>query len=151
MATRKRRSDAASVVLDAACASTGRSKKGSIKNTKAPPHMLTGQSVQACLRREVPTDREARGHTQRRQLRRVEQSLGGTAAWKPKRNTQSTIASTLRRSARADLCGMATWAQENRSNRALESTTSTAQRAEEEESGAGQSSRPRAACEGACG
>ena len=29
---------------------------------KAPPDMLTGRSVQACLSREVPTDPEARGH-----------------------------------------------------------------------------------------
>ena len=29
---------------------------------KAPPDMLTGRSVQACLSREVPTDHEACGH-----------------------------------------------------------------------------------------
>ena len=37
----------------------------------APPDMRTGQSAQACLRREVPTDHEAHSQTQRRQLRRV--------------------------------------------------------------------------------
>ena len=37
--------------------------------------MRTGQSVKACLRREVPTDHEARGQAQRRQLRRVATEL----------------------------------------------------------------------------
>ena len=37
----------------------------------APPDMLTGQSMQARLRREVPTDHEAQSQAQRRQLRRV--------------------------------------------------------------------------------
>ena len=32
---------------------------------KAPPDMLTCRSVQACLSREVPTDHEAPGPTQR--------------------------------------------------------------------------------------
>ena len=38
---------------------------------QAPPEMWTGQSAQACLRREVPTDHEAHSQSQRRQLRRV--------------------------------------------------------------------------------
>ena len=33
--------------------------------------MRTGQSAKACVRREVPTDHEARGQAQRRQLRRI--------------------------------------------------------------------------------
>ena len=37
--------------------------------------MRTGQSAKACLRREVPTDHEARGQAQRRQLRRVATEL----------------------------------------------------------------------------
>ena len=59
------------------------------RNTKAEPDMRTGQSAQTCLRREVPTDHEARNHTQRGQLRmRVTYALSNTA-----------IASTLRPSA----------------------------------------------------
>ena len=38
---------------------------------QAPPDMRTGQSAQACLRREVPTDHEAHSQSQLRQLRRV--------------------------------------------------------------------------------
>ena len=38
---------------------------------QAPPDMQTGQSIRACLRREVPTDIEPHSQTQRRQLRRV--------------------------------------------------------------------------------
>ena len=37
--------------------------------------MRTGQPAKACLRREVPTDLEARGQAQRRQLRRVATEL----------------------------------------------------------------------------
>ena len=42
---------------------------------QAPPDMRTGQSAKASLRREVPTDHEARGQAQRRQLRRVATEL----------------------------------------------------------------------------
>ena len=38
---------------------------------QAPPDMRSGQSAQACLRREVPTDLEAHSQSQWRQLRRV--------------------------------------------------------------------------------
>ena len=38
---------------------------------QAPPDMRTGQSAQAYLRREVPTDHEAHSQSQPRQLRRV--------------------------------------------------------------------------------
>ena len=38
---------------------------------QAPPDMQTGQSIRACLRREVPADHEAHSQPQRRQLRRV--------------------------------------------------------------------------------
>ena len=38
---------------------------------QAPPDMMTGQSMQTCLRREVPTDHQAHRQAQRRQLRRV--------------------------------------------------------------------------------
>ena len=46
---------------------------GSTNKNKAPPDMLTGQSKQVCLRREMPTDHVACSHeeAQRRQLRRV--------------------------------------------------------------------------------
>ena len=37
--------------------------------------MRIGQSAKACLRQEVPTDHEARGQAQRRQLRRVATEL----------------------------------------------------------------------------
>ena len=42
---------------------------------QAPPDTRTGQSAKACLRRVVPTDHEARGPAQRRQLRRVATQL----------------------------------------------------------------------------
>ena len=42
---------------------------------QAPPDMRTGRSAKACLRREVPTDHEARGQVQRRQLQRVATEL----------------------------------------------------------------------------
>ena len=46
--------------------------------------MQTGQSIRACLRREVPADHEAHSQTHRRQLRRVAQSFGGSAPRRPK-------------------------------------------------------------------
>ena len=42
---------------------------------QAPPDMRTSQSAKACLCRVVPTDHEARGQAQRRQLRRVATEL----------------------------------------------------------------------------
>ena len=51
----------------------GRSRR--LQQQQAPPDMRTGQSAKACLRREVPTDHEARGQAQRRQLRRVATEL----------------------------------------------------------------------------
>ena len=42
---------------------------------QAPPDMRTGQSTKACLCRVVPTDHEARGQAQRRQLWRVATEL----------------------------------------------------------------------------
>ena len=61
--------------------------EGLYQQEQAPPDMQTGQSVYACLRREVPTDHEARGQAQRRQLRRVAPSFGGS--WpRPKREPE---------------------------------------------------------------
>ena len=51
----------------------GRSRR--LQQQQAPPDMRTSQSAKACLRREVPTDHEARGQAQRRQLRRVATEL----------------------------------------------------------------------------
>ena len=66
---------------------------------QAPPHMLTGQSIRACLRREVPADHEAHS-----------QSFGGAAARRPKRNEHADHdRHTLRWSERADSRGVATW------------------------------------------
>ena len=45
---------------------------------KAPPDMKTGQSALTCLRREVPTDHEARSHTH----------AAGTAAGKESHDSQ---------------------------------------------------------------
>ena len=49
------------------CSVRGQHKHGRSRETpqqqQAPPDMRTGQSAQACLRREVPTDHEARSHT----------------------------------------------------------------------------------------
>ena len=70
---RERRPDAASVVLAAGTAQAR--EKQEAPQQQAPPDMRTGQSAKACLRREVPTDHEARGQAQRRQLRRVATEL----------------------------------------------------------------------------
>ena len=59
---REQRPDAALDVLGGARERT---------RTDSTRHMMTGQSMQACLRREVPTDHEAHSQAQRRQLRRV--------------------------------------------------------------------------------
>ena len=45
---------------------------------------VDGRSIRACLRRGVPADHEAHSQTQRRQLRRVAQSFGGSAPRRPK-------------------------------------------------------------------
>ena len=63
---------------------------------QAPPDMRTGQSAKACLRRAVPTDHEARGQAQRRQLRRVATELRRDHYLEAGGNTRSTIASVLR-------------------------------------------------------
>ena len=43
------------------CADREASTRCADHKCKAPPDMQTSQSVQACLRREVPTDNEAHG------------------------------------------------------------------------------------------
>ena len=60
---RERRPDAASVVLAAGTAQAREEQEA--PQQQAPPHMRTGQSAKARLRREVPTDHEARGQAQR--------------------------------------------------------------------------------------
>ena len=62
MGIRERRPDAASVVLAAGTAQAREEQRLHQKH-KAPPDMKTGQSAMTCLRREVPTDHEARSHT----------------------------------------------------------------------------------------
>ena len=75
---REQRPDAALDVLGAEGGiSTGERKKSSIKNTKAPPDMLTGRSSYVCLRGEVPTDHEEHS-----------KSFGGSAPWRPKRTAK---------------------------------------------------------------
>ena len=70
---RERRPDAASVVLAVGTAQAREEQEA--PQQQAPPDMRTGQSAKACLRREVPTDHEAHGQAQRRQLRRVATEL----------------------------------------------------------------------------
>ena len=70
---RERRPDAASVVLAVGTAQAREEQDA--PQQQAPPDVQTGQSAKACLRREVPTDHEARGQAQRRQLRRVATEL----------------------------------------------------------------------------
>ena len=104
---------------------------------QAPREMQTGQSIRACLRREVPADHEARsqasagprpGSRSRTSKAKPRQDAAGTAAgrgvvrtqkhsfgggrpWKPKRNANHDRP-TLRCSERADSCGLATWSGE---------------------------------------
>ena len=80
---------------------------------QAPTDMRTGQSAQACRRREVSTDHEAHSQTLRRQLRRV-------------------ATTELRPSARADQSRTAT---KSRSNQALETRTSTHRAGKERRAG----------------
>ena len=96
---RERRPDAASVVLAAGTAQAREEQEA--PQQQAPPDMRTGQSAKACLRREVPTDHEARGQAQRRQLRRVATELRRDHNPEAGRNTRSTIASVLRLITRA--------------------------------------------------
>ena len=69
----------------------GKGQKGLSQH--APPDMLTGQSSQACLRREVPADREAHSHR-----------FGGSRPRRPKRNAKarSHPCSALRRERTGD-------------------------------------------------
>ena len=59
-------------------------------SAKAPPNMLTGQSLQVCLRREVPTDHEAHGQRSSGRCRGARsaelcsRSFGGSAPRRPK-------------------------------------------------------------------
>ena len=70
---RERRPDAASVVLAAGTAQAREEQEA--PQQQAPPDIWTSQPAKACLRREVPTDHEARGQALRRQLRRVATEL----------------------------------------------------------------------------
>ena len=99
---------------------------------KAPPDMLTGRSVQACLSRDVPTDQEAHsqsssGCRERERESRSARSLlhSGVemtqfrreAPQRPKQNTRSTLVSTLRPSARAALSKTTTCAEAGHSSK----------------------------------
>ena len=77
------------------CSVRGQHKHGRSRETpqqQAPPDMRTGQSAKACLRREVPTDHEARSHTHAAgtaaggtSADHTRESLGGSATRRPKR------------------------------------------------------------------
>ena len=56
------------------CTNTGKRAERLNQQEQAPPDMQTGQSIRACLRREVPTDHEAH-----------RQSFNGSAPWRLKR------------------------------------------------------------------
>ena len=106
--------------------------------------MQTGPSIRACLRREVPTDHETHSHTQRRQLGESRNDCG-SAPRRPKRDSRNTVTVMPKPFARE----RGRRECESWSNQALESQTSTHRAGRREESGAGQSSRPSTACEGA--
>ena len=82
---REQRPDAALDVLGAGLREHGK------QQSQAPPDMLTGQSIRACLRRAVTTDHEA--HSQDAAgivvgtsvVRTLKQSFGGSALRRPKR------------------------------------------------------------------
>ena len=61
--------------------------------------MLIGRSKRACLCREVSTDHEAHGQTQR--WLQNSKSFGGTYARRPKQHTRGTIEAMLKPFARA--------------------------------------------------
>ena len=103
-----------------ACTSTGACRKGPYQRQQGPPDMQTGQSVYACLRREVPADHEAQSQAQEGQLRDERRShsrvvttytcFGGAAAKTPKRNEHvDHDRPALRRLERAGSCRVATW------------------------------------------
>ena len=81
----------------------------------APSHMLTRQSIQACLRREMPTDHEAHGQTQQSTLQKSKSTelcsrrsdgnrstelcsrrSDGNPPWTPKQNTRRSLVSTVK-------------------------------------------------------
>ena len=84
MGIRERRPDAASVVLAAGTAQA-REEQRLHQKRKAPPDMKTGQSAMTCLRREVPTDHEARSHTP---AAAREPRLSGSAGLQPGSRTK---------------------------------------------------------------
>ena len=86
MGIRERRPDAASVVLAAGTAQAREEQRLHQKH-KASPDTKTGQSAKTCLRREVPTDHEARSHTHAAGTAAEKEShdshVRRAAAWKP--------------------------------------------------------------------
>ena len=92
MGIRERRPDAASVVLAAGTEQVQEEQQGSISNN-APLDMKTGQSAMTCLRREVPTDHEARSHThaagKAAGTRATTLRFDGIATWKPNRSERT--------------------------------------------------------------
>ena len=90
--------------------------------------MLTGRSVQACLSRDVPS--VPRGTRPKQQLQKEHETcpfllysrlevaqLRREAPQRPKQNTRSTLVSTPRPSARADLSKTTTRAEAGQSNK----------------------------------
>ena len=113
---------------------------------QAPPGMLTGQSKRACLIREVPTDHEAHSQSQRRQLR-------GVATTELRRDCSPQAEAEHRARSHPHSCPEERSNEGSRRRAQQQSSGNTdlqAQSWEGEESGAGQSSGPRTACEGAC-
>ena len=77
---REQRPDAVLDVLGACLRARARAE-WLFQQQQAPPDTMTGQSIRACLRREVPTDHEAHSHSQRGQLReRVSYALSNRAS-----------------------------------------------------------------------
>ena len=114
---------------------------------QTPPDMRTGQSAfEACLRREVPTDHEAHSLVAAATAAESRNDCA-SAGLQPRGRSgrQSSIASTLRPSARA---GQSRISTKSRSNQALETRTFTHRAGRSEESGPGQSSKPRTVFEG---
>ena len=113
--------------------------------------MLIGQSKQVCLLREVPADHEA--HSQNAAgtaagmsvVRTLKHSLGGSRPWKP---NHDRIHTQVIGESGPEMDGDVSVTTQ--SSRALETHPLHTQRAEGRDSGARQSSRPRAAREGAC-
>ena len=106
------------------CTSTEKRVERLYQQEQAPPDKQTGQSIRACLRREVPTDHEAHS-----------QSFNGSAPWKLKRKKKKPYHGKRRS---GDSYG-----NECRTHSRVDTTLTELRRDRDPEAEAGRTRRPR--------